>query len=56
MRLDEIDDKIIEKITTVLDRKHFEYFELLKQSSIQLEAIEALPAAILREVFEFKTN
>ncbi|GEM_PF-5481507 len=49
-------DKIIEKITTDLDRKHFEYFELLKQSSTQLEAIEALPAAILREVFEFKTN
>lgn len=50
------DENLIEKITSELDRKHLEYFELLKQSSTQLEAIEALPAAILREVFEFKTK
>lgn len=50
------DDKLIETITSELDRKHLEYFGLLKQSSTQLEAIEALPAAILREVFEFITN
>ena len=50
------DEELIEKITSKLDRKHLEYFELLKQTLTQLEAIEALPAAILREVFEFKTN
>lgn len=50
------DENLIEKITSELDRKHLDYFELLKKSSTQLEAIEALPAAILREVFEFKTN
>lgn len=50
------DEKLIEKITSELDWKHFEYFDLLTQSSTQLEAIESLPAAILREVFEFKSN
>ncbi len=49
------DDRLIEKLTDELDKKHEEYSHLLKQSSVQLEAIEALPAAILREVFEFKS-
>ena len=31
------------------------FFEINKQSDTQLEAIEALPASILREVFEFKS-
>lgn len=50
------DDNLIETLTSALDKKHQEYFILLNQSVTQLEAIKALPAAILREVFEFKTN
>ena len=50
------DDNLIEILTSALDKKHQEYFILLNQSITQLEAIKALPAAILREVFEFKTN
>lgn len=50
------DEKVIERLCDELDRKHIEYFDLLKQSATQLEAIESLPAAILREVFDFKEN
>jgi type I restriction enzyme S subunit len=50
------DEKLIEKLTSKLDKKHEEYFKILKQSETQLEAIEAMPAAILREVFDFNTN
>lgn len=46
--------KII-SICNKLDERHIEYFKLLRQSNQQLEAIEALPASILREVFEFKS-
>jgi len=47
------DESAIEELTNKLDNKHEEYFNLIKKSETQLEAIEALPAAILREVFEF---
>lgn len=47
------DETLIENLTNKLDKKHEEYFKLLKQSETQLEAIKALPAAILREVFDF---
>lgn len=48
-------DSMIPPVCDKLDKKHNEYFDLLKQSNHQLEAIEALPASILREVFEFKS-
>jgi restriction endonuclease S subunit len=50
------DESAIEELTNKLDNKHEEYFNLIKKTETQLEAIEALPAAILREVFEFKNN
>lgn len=40
----------------VISNKIKEFIELNKKTKMQLEAIEALPAAILREVFEFKTT
>ena len=49
-------EKEITKLCDFLDKKHLQYFKLLEQSSTQLEAIEALPAAILKEVFVFKNN
>ena len=49
------DNSIIISACNKLDERHIEYFNLQKQSNQQLEAIEALPAAILREVFEFKS-
>ena len=47
------DETLIEKLTDALDKKHEEYFNLITQTEAQLEAIEAMPAAILREVFDF---
>jgi hypothetical protein len=46
------DDSIIEELTNELDKKHEAYFKLLTQSKNQYEAVKALPAAILREVFD----
>ena len=39
-----------------VSKKIKEFIDLTKKSLTQLEAIEALPAAILREVFEFNKN
>jgi type I restriction enzyme S subunit len=39
-----------------VSKKIKEFIDLNKKTLTQLEAIEALPAAILREVFEFKNN
>lgn len=50
------DETVIKKLTDTLDKKHEEYFKLITQTTTQLEAIEALPAAILREVFDFNAN
>jgi type I restriction enzyme S subunit len=48
------DETLIESLTSELDKKHEEYFKLIKQIETQLEAIEAMPTSILREVFDFK--
>ena len=48
-------DSLIISTCNKLDERHLEYFNLQKKSNQQLEAIKALPAAILREVFEFKS-
>lgn len=50
------DETLIENFTNQLDKKHQDYFKLLQHTETQLEAIEAMPAAILREVFEFNKN
>ena len=50
------DGTLIENFTNQLDKKHQDYFKLLQHTETQLEAIEAMPAAILREVFEFNKN
>jgi type I restriction enzyme S subunit len=50
------DEALIDKLTSKLDKKHEVYFKLITKAETQLEAIEAMPAAILREVFDFKTN
>lgn len=49
------DNSIIISTCNKLDKRHIEYFNMYNQSKKQREAIEALPAAILREVFEFKS-
>lgn len=50
------DVNLCKKLGLVVSNKIKEFIELNKEAKKQLEAIEALPAAILREVFEFKTN
>jgi type I restriction enzyme S subunit len=50
------DETLIVNFTNQLDKKHQDYFKLLQHTETQLEAIEAMPAAILREVFEFNKN
>jgi len=50
------DVSVCNQLGLSVSNKIKEIIELNKKANKQLEAIEALPAAILREVFEFKTN
>lgn len=50
------DVNVCNKIGLTVSNKIKEIIELNEKAKKQFEAIEALPAAILREVFEFKTN
>jgi len=50
------DVNVCNKLGLTVSNKIKEIIDLNKKAKKQVEAIEALPAAILREVFEFKTN
>lgn len=50
------DVKVCNQLGLSVSNKIKEIIEFNKKANKQLEAIEALPTAILREVFEFKTN
>lgn len=51
-----LDVNTCNKLGLAVSNEIKEIIELSKKATKQLEAIEALPAAILREVFEFKIN
>lgn len=50
------DINVCNQLGLTVSNKIKEFIELNKNANKQLEAIEALPAAILREVFEFKQS